>query len=187
MITKKYIYNWDLVKYNQKGLWGETIKRVALFFVLAMALAALAAPVMAQGAMVGNGGVDILGQGIFETEGSAFKFPAAANTNYDSIKVVGQDRAQAIGAGAGWGIGLAAGNIGAVSALNDLEIKKNQDTGDSGTCASCSPKYNVEQIEVGSRFAQAIGAWAGPGIGIAAGNAGGISAVNRVKIVTNQQ
>jgi hypothetical protein len=146
-----------------------------------MAFAALAAPVMAQGAMVGSGGVDILGQGIFETEGSAFKFPAAANTNYDSIKVMGQDFAQAIGA---WAAPGPAVNGGAVSALNNLEIKKNQDTGDGSTCASCSPKYNVEQIEVGNRFAQAIGAWAGPG---GASNTGGIIAENRVKIVTNQQ
>jgi hypothetical protein len=151
-----------------------------------MAFAALAAPAMAQGAMVGSGGVDILGQGIFETEGSAFKFPAAANTNYDSIKV-GSDGATAIGAGAGPGILNWAGNWGSVSALNDLEIKKNQDTGDAATCQSCSPKYNVEQIEVGNRNALAIGAWAGPGIANTAGNVGGISAVNRVKIVTNQQ
>jgi hypothetical protein len=149
-----------------------------------MALAALAAPVMAQGAMVGNGGVDILGQGIFETEGSAFKFPAAANTNYDSIKVVGTDSATAIGAFV-WGIGVA-GNTGAVNALNNLEIKKNQDTGDSVTCGSCSPKYNVEQIEVGNRVATAIGAGVSgfPGLAV---NTGGILAENRVKIVTNQQ
>ena len=58
-----------------------------MFFVLAMALAAFAAPALAQTAMIGSGGVDILGQGIFETGAGAFKFPAAVNANYDSIDV----------------------------------------------------------------------------------------------------
>ncbi len=159
-----------------------------MFFVLAMALAAFAAPALAQTAMIGSGGVDILGQGIFETGGSAFKFPAAVNANYDSIKVMGTDRAQAIGAGVGPGIGIGlAVNTATVNAANNLRIKKNQDTGDSLTCTACSPKYNVETIEVGNRVAQAIGAGVG-GIGIrAAGNFGGVSATNNVEIVTNQQ
>ena len=51
-----------------------------------MAMAAFAVPAMAQSAMAGSGGVDILGQGIFETGGNAFKFPGATDTNYDSIE-----------------------------------------------------------------------------------------------------
>jgi hypothetical protein len=158
-----------------------------MFFVLAMALAAFAAPALAQSAMIGSGGVDILGQGIFETGGSAFKFPAAVNANYDSIDV-GNDRAQAIGAGVGPGVGLGlAANGGAVTAENNLRIKKNQDTGDAQTCTACSPKYNIEQVRVGSRTAQAIGAGVrGTIIGVAL-NAGGVTARNNVEIVTNQQ
>jgi len=156
-----------------------------MFFVLAMALAAFAVPAMAQSAMIGSGGVDILGQGIFETGGNAFKFPVAADTNFDSIEV-GNDKALAIG-GFAQRAGFFGSNNAAVTAQNNLKIKKNQDTGDSLTCTACSPKYNVETIEVGNRVAQAIGAGVG-GIGIrAAGNFGGVSATNNVEIVTNQQ
>lgn len=157
-----------------------------MFFVLAMALAAFAAPALAQSAMIGSGGVDILGQGIFETGSGAFKFPAAVNANYDSIDV-GNDRAMAIGAGVGPGIGLLGANFGTVSATNHLKIKKNQDTGDAQTCTACSPKYNIEQVKVGNRAATAIGAGAGWSIFGAAINAGGVSATNDVEIVTNQQ
>jgi hypothetical protein len=157
-----------------------------MFFVLAMALAAFAAPALAQSAMIGSGGVDIIGQGIFETGAGAFKFPAAANANYDSIDV-GNDRAMAIGAGVGPGIGLLGANFGTVSATNHLKIKKNQDTGDAQTCSACSPKYNIEQVKVGSRMATAIGAGVGRTIGGLAFNVGGVSATNDVEIVTNQQ
>ncbi len=158
-----------------------------MFFVLAMALAAFAAPALAQTAMIGSGGVDILGQGIFETGGSAFKFPAAVNANYDSIKVMGTDSARAIGAGVGPGIGIFGFNRGTVTAENNLKIKKNQDTGDAQTCSACSPKYNVETIEVGNRQALAIGAGVGWSILGAAVNTGGVTARNNVEIVTNQQ
>jgi len=172
-----------LVKSNLKGLWGETIKRVAIFFVLAMAVAALAVPAMAQSAIVGNGGVDVLGQGIFETQGSAFKFPAAANTNYDSIEV-GNDQALAIGVGGQFGpFGL---NSAAVTAQNNLKIKKNQDSGDALTCETCSPKYNVEQVVVGSRSATAIGVGV-QGAFPFARNAASSLAQNNIEIVTNQQ
>jgi hypothetical protein len=157
-----------------------------MFFVLAMALAAFAAPALAQSAMIGSGGVDILGQGIFETGAGAFKFPAAVNANYDSIDV-GNDMARAIGAGVGPGIGLLGANAGTVSATNHLKIKKNQDTGDAQTCTSCSPKYNIEQVKVGNRNALAIGAGVGRTIFGVALNAGGVSATNDVEIVTNQQ
>ncbi|MEI6104473.1 MAG: hypothetical protein WCP70_11060 [Methanothrix sp.] len=151
-----------------------------------MALAAFAAPALAQSAMIGSGGVDILGQGIFETGGSAFKFPAAVNANYDSIDV-GNDRAMAIGAGVGPGIGILGVNTGSVTATNHLKIKKNQDTGDSQTCSACSPKYNIEQVHVGNRQATAIGAGVGWSIIGGAFNTGGVSATNDIEIVTNQQ
>lgn len=150
-----------------------------------MALA-LAAPVMAQ-AYVGTKGVDILGQGIFETEGSAFKFPTDADTNYDSIEV-GNDRALAVGVGGFFPIG----NAGAAVATNHLKIKKNQDSGEcaccqaldpSCPCKDCCTKYNVEQIKVGNRNALAFGV-AG---GIPIGNAGAAVATNDIEIVTNQQ
>jgi hypothetical protein len=155
--------------------------------VLAIALALFAAPAMAQSAMVGTGGVDILGQGIFESGVSAFTFPAASNTNYDSIKVAGTDKALAVGAGVGgFDIFGRAFNGAPVVAENSLKIKKNQDTGDSATCGACSPKYNIEQIEVGNRVATAIGAGIGAPFGRAA-NVGGVHATNSIEILTNQQ
>jgi len=88
----------------------------------------------------------------------------------------------------GPGFGGFAVNTGSINAANHLKIKKNQDTGDSTTCQSCSPKYNIETIEVGNRVAQAIGAGVfGPGAFRGAGNFGGVSATNDVEIVTNQQ
>ena len=146
--------------------------------VLAIAVAALAAPAMAHSAIAGTGGVDVLGEGIFETEGTAFKLPIA-DTNFDSIDV-GDDNARAIG------IGLGSfpfnHDVGAV-ARNNLEIKKNQDSGEC-SCDDCCTKYNVEQITVGSRNAFAIGI--GAGTGPFADNTGAV-AENNVKIVTNQQ
>ena len=154
---------------------------------------AVSASAMAQSAAAGTGGVDILGQGIFETGGSAFKFPVQADTNFDSVQV-GNDNALAIGAG---GVGIIPGaiNTGAVQALNDLEIKKNQNSGacvpcqsldSSNSCTDSCTKYNVEQISVGNRGAIAIGAFAG-GIGPFAVNTGGVVAHNNVRIITNQE
>ncbi len=151
-----------------------------------MAVAAFAAPAMAHSAIAGSGGVDVLGEGIFETEGTAFKLPPA-DTNFDSIEV-GNDWAFAVGVGGG----IPVGNIGAAVAKNDLEIKKNQDSGDcaccqaldtSCPCKDCCNKYNVEHIKVGDRRALAVGV----GGGIPLGNVGGAVATNTVKIVTNQQ
>ncbi|MDD4161398.1 MAG: hypothetical protein PHW87_02840 [Methanothrix sp.] len=156
-----------------------------MFFVLAMALAAFAAPALAQTAMIGSGGVDILGQGIFETGAGAFRFPAAVNANYDSIDV-GNDRARAFGFGATGQLGLFNDNTKQVTAQNNLKIKKNQDTGDSQTCSSCSPKYNIEQVKVGSRDALALGAGSLQ-VGIFSRNAISVLAQNNVEIVTNQQ
>jgi hypothetical protein len=128
--------------------------------LLVLAIAMLSVPVMAQG-ISGSGGVDILGTngGIFETEGSAFRFPEVADTNFDSL-TVGNDKALAIGSF--WHRGPMA------VATNNLEIKKNQD---SGACDSCL-KVNVEQVTVGNRNAMAFGSAA---------------AVNNVKLVLNQQ
>jgi hypothetical protein len=173
---------------KQKEEWGEIIRKIVVFFVLAIAMAA-SAPAIAQSAAVGTGGVDILGLGIFETGDSAFKFPAAADTNFDSVEV-GNDNAVA------FGIGLGAfpfnDNIGA-TARNNLEIKKNQNSGEcvpcqaidsSGNCEDSCLKYNIEQIKVGSRNAMAIGI--GVGVGPFASNNGAV-AENNIKIVTNQE
>jgi hypothetical protein len=127
---------------------------------LALAIAILSIPAMAQGnyGLAGTGGVDILGTGIFETDGSLIKFPELQNTNIDTLDV-GNDKA------------LAFGNIWQktpiASATNNLEIKKNQDSGD-GTYVL----VNIDQIKVGNREAMAFGFAA---------------ATNNVKIVANQQ
>jgi len=143
---------------------------------LVLAIAILSLPVMAQGnyGLAGSGGVDILGTGIFETEGSLIRFPEAQDTNIDTL-VVGNDKA------------LAFGNIWQktplATATNNLEIKKNQDSGacapclldDGETPIGCSDtciKVNVDQISVGNREAMAFGFAA---------------ATNNVKIVANQQ
>jgi hypothetical protein len=138
---------------------------------LVLAIALLSVPVMGQG-MSGRGSVDILGKngGIFETDGSAFRFPELTDTNVDSL-TVGNDKALAIGSF--WHRGPMA------VATNNLEIKKNQDSGACECCSSgdvscqdCCIKVNLEQINVGNRNAMAFGFAA---------------ATNNVKIVTNQQ
>jgi hypothetical protein len=139
--------------------------------ILVLAIAMLSVPVMAQG-MSGSGGVDILGTngGIFETEGSAFRFPEVADTNFDSL-TVGNDKALAIGSF--WHRGPMA------VATNNLEIKKNQDSGACECCSSrdvscqdCCIKVNIDQIKIANRDALAFGF---------------ASATNNDKIVTNQQ
>jgi hypothetical protein len=145
-------------------------------------MAFITVPVMAQNAMGSSGGVDILGDGIFETDGSAFQFPAIADTNFDSV-IVGNDKATAFGTTWGW-----MNHYGPANAVNNLEIKKNQDSGDdcqscctgdpedpdAPTCDACADacvKANIEQIKVGNRDAMAFGF---------------ANAANNVKIVTNQ-
>ena len=146
---------------------------------MALAIAMLALPAMAEGnyGLAGSGGVDILGTGIFETNGALMKFPEAQDTNIDTLDV-GNDKA------------LAFGNIWqktpTATATNNLEIKKNQD---SGVCVPCTLlpndpestefnckdsciKVNIDQIKVGNREAMAFGF---------------ASATNNVKIVANQQ
>ena len=117
--------------------------------VLAIAMLSVSAIAQDYG-LAGTGGVDILGTGIFETDGSLTRFPAAQDTNIDTLNV-GNDKA------------LAFGNIWQktpiATATNNLEIKKNQDSGvcqccnetsylPDGTiiegCKDCSTKVNVE-------------------------------------------
>ena len=137
-----------------------------------LAIAMLSLPVMAQQGIAGNGGVDILGQngGIFETEGSAFRFPEFQDTNVDTL-IVGNDRALAFG--------NAWQKAPATFATNNLEIKKNQDSGECNCCSNgnvscqdCCVKVNIDQIKVGNRDALAFGFAA---------------ATNNVKLVANQQ
>jgi hypothetical protein len=144
------------------------MKQIGVLVVLAIAMLSL--PAMAQG-VAGNGGVDILGTngGIFETEGSAFRFPEFQDTNVDTLNV-GNDRA------------LAFGNpwqrAPATFATNNLEIKKNQASGECDccdgnvSCQDCCVKVNIDQIKVGNRDAMAFGFAA---------------ATNNVKLVANQQ
>lgn len=157
-----------------------------------MAMAAFAVPAMAQSGMIGSGGVDILGQGIFETGGNAFKFPQSADISFDSISV-GNDRALAIG-GMAQRAGPFSNNFAAVTAQNNLKIKKNQDTGDcdccqgvdGSACQDCCTKYNVEQISVGNRDATAIGLSLQGSFPFSLNSASTL-AQNNVEIVTNQQ
>ena len=146
----------------------EIIKKIVL---MVLALAMISVPVLGQG-LAGSGGVDILGKngGIFETEGSAFQFPESQDTNVDTL-TVGNDRALAFGNP--W-----RGAHEAV-ATNNLEIKKNQDSGacecyttGDAACHDCCIKANIDQIKVGNREAMAFGFAA---------------ATNNVKVVANQQ
>jgi len=143
-----------------------------------LAIAFIAAPVMAQQAMGGDR-VDILGDGIFETDGSAFTFPVLQDTSYDSV-VVGDDKATAFGLPDSFPFAM---RNGPASAENNLEIKKNQN---SGTCDPCEAtnedgetictdscqKLNIEQVNVGNRNVLAFGFAA---------------STNNVKIVANQE
>jgi hypothetical protein len=148
----------------------EIIRGVAI--VLALAVFALSA--MAQGF---SGDADILGKnaGIFEKDGAAIRFPVFMDANIDRL-IIGNDRALAIALG-----------IDPI-ATNNLEIKKNQD---SGACNNCCPgtadesspevcaacqdacfKANIDLIEVGNRDALAFGL---------------SYATNNIKIVANQK
>ncbi len=157
-----------------KNVWGETIRKISVLMVVAIAL--LCIPALGQqSALAGEGNVDIVGEAIFEAEGSVFRFDTLQNTNFDSI-AVGNDKTFA----AGWlGNGLA-------NAANELEILKNQDTGAgvSQYTNSYDPetglydislvdaKVNIEQIKVGNRESMAFGL---------------ASATNKIKIATSQQ
>ena len=142
----------------------------------------LAVATLSVSALAGCDSESVLASGIFETEESSIKFPAGQDTNIDSLEV-GNDKA------------LAYGSIfmrtPKATAVNNLEIKKNQDSGkcgdnccnpwvkseENGTvvestdCMDCCIKVNVDQIKVGNRDALAFGFAA---------------AENNVKIVANQ-
>ena len=152
----------------------------------------LAVAMLSVSALAGCDGEGVLASGIFETEESSIKFPAGQDTNIDSLEV-GNDKA------------LAYGSIfmrtPKATAVNNLEIKKNQDSGActngngpngccknelysveqnrqgapdtvwTSDCADCCIKVNVDQIKVGNRDALAFGFAA---------------AENNVKIVANQ-
>ena len=143
-----------------------------------LALAIVAVPVMAQDASaIGGKSTDILGNGIFECGDNAFKFPILADTNFDSI-TVGNDNAHAYGLE-----GFFPFFGPKAEAVNNLEIKKNQQVGPCESCCkagspdSCSAcqspctTVNIDQVHVGDRNAQAYG------------NA---EAENNVKLVLNQ-
>ncbi len=139
------------------------MNKIAILIALAM----LAVPAMAQnmgGAFAGSSGVDMLGDGIFETGDGAFTFPISSvvNTNVDLVDV-GDDAAWAYG-----GFFPSMFAPGPAIAENNLEIKKNQDSGTSVGVI----KHNIESIHVGDRTATAYGTSV---------------ARNNVKIVTNQQ
>ena len=158
-------------------VWGEIIKNIGIAMVLAVAMLSVSA-------LAGCDSDAVLASGIFETEESSIKFPAGQDTNIDSLEV-GNDKA------------LAYGSIfmktPKATATNNLEIKKNQDSGKCGDnccdpwvktddgngntmeshdCKDCCIKVNVDQIKVGNREALAFGYAA---------------AENNVKIVANQQ
>ena len=149
---------------------------------MALAVLSISAAAQFNDGQIGTSGVDILGTGIFETNGAAITFPVGQDTNIDTLEV-GDDKA------------IAFGNVwqatGMATAANDLEVKKNQDTGECTSCdeteditnadgstdnyAGCMDpciKVNVDQIKVGNREARAYGF---------------SSATNHVKIVANQQ
>jgi len=143
---------------------------------LALAIAILPIPVIAQDyGLAGSDGVDILGTGIFETDGSLIRFPEAQDTNVDTL-VVGDGKT------------LAFGNIWQKTpvaiATNNLEIKKNQDSGKfcrirgspqykgKTICQNNGIKVNLEQVNLGNRDATTFGH---------------AFAANNIKITTNQQ
>jgi hypothetical protein len=155
---------------NINHVWGEIIKTTVIALVLAAAMLSVSA-------LAGCDGEGILASGIFETEESSIKFHAAQDTNIDSLEI-GNDKA------------LAYGSIfqktPKATATNNLEIKKNQDSGkcksgyeeccdpytriynatprptpvlelESHDCKDCCIKVNVDQIKVGNRDALAFG------------------------------
>ena len=144
----------------------------------------MAVAMLSVSALAGCDSKAVLASGIFETEESSIKFPAGQDTNIDSL-VVGNDKA------------LAYGSIfmrtPKATATNNLEIKKNQDSGECyccqrgsdnvspsigsrvanhTPCKDCCAKVNLDQISAGNREAFAFGH---------------SSAENYVKIVTNQK
>ena len=125
-----------------------------------------------------SSGADVLGQGIFETNGAAFKFADGQDSSVDNL-IVGNDNAFSIG----WAGFFPFDDNGRAMATNDLEIKKNQDSGvcnqvdccridNVSPCTDCCVKINQDQINAGNRVAMALGL---------------ALATNKVKIVVSQQ
>ena len=144
----------------------------------------LAVAMLSVSALAGCDSEAVMASGIFETEESSIKFPAAQDTNIDSLQV-GNDKALAYGS--------LFQKTPKATATNNLEIKKNQDSGacratccdpwvatddgkgatmQSHDCKDCCIKVNVDQIKVGNRDALAFGFAA---------------AENNVKICADQQ
>ncbi len=154
-----------------KKVWGETIEKIGVLMVLAIAL--LTVPGLGQqSAVAGEGNVDVLGDAIFEAEGSVFRFDTFQDTSFDSV-TVGNDKALAFGWPSGWWQTKTLAN-----AQNNLEIKKAQDSGacdpceTEGVCTDSCYKVNLEQIKVGNMEAMAFGP---------------ASATNNIKILANQE
>jgi hypothetical protein len=134
--------------------------------ILLLAIAAIIIPVIAEDAIVGANSVDLLGNGIFQSAGNAFRFPVVVNTNYNSV-TVGDDKATAIGTGRVFPFGNPN-----PKAQNNLAILKSQHSGENTSPNSdYTLKVNLNQIKAGSRTASASGY---------------ASSVNNVKIVDNQ-
>jgi hypothetical protein len=141
-------------------------------------LAIVAVPGMAKESSAMMSGTDILGNGIFESS-DGLKFPESitSDINFDSM-TVGNDNARAFGFE-----GMFPFFNEPAKAVNNLEIKKNQQVGPCESCCkegspeSCSAcqspctTVNIDQVHVGDRNA------------FATGNA---EAVNNVKLVLNQ-
>lgn len=88
------------------------------------------------------------------------------NMNFDFVEV-GSDSARAMNGGMGSKLDT--------FATNNLEIKKNQDSGECESCPTCKDcciKYNKEMIKIGNRDTMAFGF---------------ASSTNNVKVVINQQ
>jgi len=121
------------------NVWGETIKNIRAISLLAIVFLSVSAMAHEE-AIIGTGGTDILGDGIFETDNGAFRFPISDDTNFDSVQV-GNDKATAFGSDSGFPFGF---RNGPAKAENNLEIKKNQD---SGKCKPCVHIENVSPYE----------------------------------------
>ena len=173
-LTKKYKYNRCRHKCKIKDVWGEIIEKVAIIAILALAIVAV--PAMAKESSAMMSGTDILGKGIFESSDGLSVFPEGltSDVNFDTI-TVGNDNARAIGFE-----GIFPFFHKPAKAVNNLEIKKNQQVGpcsccqelsNSCPCKDCCTTTNIDQVHVGDRNANAFG------------NA---EAVNNVKLVLNQ-
>ena len=138
-------------------------------------MAIVAVPGMAMESSAMMSGTDILGNGIFESS-DGLKFPEStiSDVNFDSI-TVGNDNARVFGFE-----GMFPFFNEPAKAVNNLEVKKNQQVGEgqccqaldsSSPCKDCSILSNIDQVRVGDRNA------------FATGNA---EAVNNVKLVLNQ-